>query len=456
MHKILAIISFLVISVGCSWLNPKEYIYLQQKEFSIDCNGGDIDIAITGSSSWTSESHADWIRVRKTQGGAVATISSNPGKARTDSIRFMTEDISETVIINQEVTDRFELTVTEIRAGQKGGKFSLGIDRNREWEIIGSPEWMTVSPSKGDSPTSVEIDIKPNMDHTDRNCSLTVYSQNEEKDITVYQKRTALIDVGTETVETDGDGGIRSVLFISNVDVRINTSDDWIRIIDTEPGLNKISFEVIRNMSEAREGTIMITEEADDLTDIPAKDSILVRQGAWIPHPRIYFSEGRTLTVTSPDKFRLTPVCEDMEDTLLIWSSDDRNIAEISQDGTVLPVRSGKCKINAISEVYGISASLTLDIRLKAEDMTIYLGEQDMTESPVAVRYVNENMRLRVEMNPAEAYAEDVIFYVEDSSIASVSGKTLTCISPGVTTVYAESIFQGLSKTFSLIVLSGN
>ena len=148
----------------------------------------------------------------------------------------------------------------------------------------------------------------------------------------------------------------------------------------------------------------------------------------------------------------LHPIFTDMSETSLVWSSDDRSVCEVDQKGGVTIHKGGRCTITARNEYHGLQASITLTIMPKAESMTIMLGDQNMKEIPVAVRFPKNTATLSVTMDPEDAYAEDVTFFSSDPSVGKIIGSTLHCVAPGNATIYAESLYQGMRESFTLIV----
>lgn len=424
-------------------------ISLSSTEISCPAEGGEYLISIEGRPDWTTDNTAEWIDVSKEKGGAVFTIGRNTGGARERTVGFRVdgEKLAEIFII-QDNSDTFMLSSYYENVGYKGGSIEVRVTCFEKWEAIPDSEWIIPDTTEGDAPYDMTLTIGHTTEITERTGVVTFRCGEKTLELKITQAPSLFLEIEKDIVEFDGDGGYDSVLYMSNADVMITCTDSWIRLINTDSSIKKVSFEVLRNLSEAREGHIIVSINEGDIF----KD-LTVTQGPKIDHPALGIAEGYEMEVASTESFTLHSTFTDMSDFEVRWSSSDTDIASVDASGTVTPRKSGECVITAQNPFHSLQAQIKLKIRLKAGSMIVMLGNQNMSESSIAVRFPGEKMKMTAVFDNEDAYSEDVIYFCSDPSVASVTGDMLTCISPGTATIMAESSYQNLSASFTLIVL---
>ena len=257
------------------------------------------------------------------------------------------------------------------------------------------------------------------------------------------------LEVEKSAVSTDGDGEVFDIFYTNNYDMEISSSESWINITSHSVSLKRITFEVKRNTDDKpRSGEIRL-----QLTDFPEfLKTITITQGAKIPHPRITFEEGASITRNTAERFSLHPLLEDMTDSTLIWSSNNSEVATIDNNGNVTINSSGECTITVKNRYHNIEASIKLIAMLKAESLKIYFGEQEMETNPIAVRYIGEEFVISTQMTPEDAYKEDITFMSSSPEIAKIDNRRVSCLKAGRTTIHIESAYHGFRYSYTLIV----
>jgi hypothetical protein len=247
----------------------------------------------------------------------------------------------------------------------------------------------------------------------------------------------------------NGDGGFAEILYMSDTDVKITSDSDWIRLVNINHDIRKVTFEVLRNTAEARQGHMTISSETD-----PEFFKILtVIQGDKIPHPKITFEEASNITVSDNAGFTLHPVFTDMYDTSLTWSSDRPEIATVDSNGKVSVFCCGKCTITARNNFHDISASVNLTVKIKAESIKMKLDEQDLHSNPIAVRFIGETLGISLTPYPENAYKEDFVIISSDPTIAEIDGYKIRCLKSGNVYITVESPYNNISNRFQLFIL---
>lgn len=449
--RVLSILTLMALIVaGCRKEHPEEPLILSPSSIECGNEGGTFEITVSGSGNWMAENLSDWIGIEKANGYAMIKVDSNHGKERECTINFTRGRQNAELLISQKRSDVFRISKTNHSSSYKEDSFEIEVECYSSWYIVNSYDWITTDIKGSDKPEKVNITIEQSFDKNQREGIIEFVCESSTVQLNIMQEQSPFISIETETMEIDGDGGVMRVLYLSNTDVEISTDADWIRLIHPDSSLKMVAFEISRNLSTTpREGHIMISSS----TDKDYTQTLTIIQGEKIDHPKISFQEGTSMTVSGRGCFKLNPIFEDMSDQSLIWESDSPDIASVDTYGTVTVHTGGTCKITARNTLYKVSASITLDIMLKAESMCLMLGTQDMTINPIAVRFPGEVMEVSIIMIPADAYQEDAVCISSDPYIASVNGMKITCHNSGSATITVESLYQKLKSSFTVVVL---
>lgn len=435
---------------GCREELPSTSLELSEDRISCTKEGGEYNIMVDGRYDWTTDNTADWIHIRRIDGNALVTIDRNEGGNRQSTVGFLTDGIKRTeILITQEHSDFFSISQESAHIKYKGEEFSLTITCYDRWKVATDSEWVSFSTIEGNGPEAITIFVSRNDGKEAREGSVTFSCGEKSIKMVITQEMAPYIELEKQTADFDGDGGQAKVLYISNSDIIVSCTDDWIRIIETDNKINIVKFEVLRNISEAREGRIRISSAIDQ----EIFSEIIIRQGPKIDHPRLSFAEGTLMVLSSREPISLTPVFEDMTDTTLKWSSDNPETASVNNEGLVNIHNGGLCTITAVNSFHNVKAQIRLDIRPKAEGMTVMFGKQNMNENPVAVRFSGETMEIKVILEPSDAYADDLTYFSSDETVAKINGTIITCLKQGKAEIFIESSYQSLRQSYIVTVL---
>lgn len=445
----IAIIIALLSIAGCESSPQSTYLKVEPDNILVSKDGGTFDIRIDCDSYWVTDNTASWISIRKKDGNASVSVDPNEGADRSRTIAFQSGELTAFLEIIQEHSDIFSLSASSFHSSYKGETFLLNIECYDSWTAECPDEWITLSQSEGNCPESVSISIAPNSDKEDRTGHITFSCGDRTIVVTVTQGPSPFIALEKSEVSIDGDGGVLHILYLSNTAVEIVTDDEWIRMIDLGTEEKTIAIEVLRNLSDAREGHITVTAKADR----EYYKVLTVKQGEKIDHPAISFEEGHEMEIAGKGSFRLHPVFEDMKDTALEWDSDNPSIASVDNDGNVTVYTSGVCTVTAVNRHHGIEASIVLNVRIKASSIKVFLGTQDMEKNTLAVRFPGEVIDVNIIMDPEEAYTGDLVCISSDPGVARIDGMSIRCIQPGSADITVESLYHGIRKSFSMFIL---
>lgn len=448
-HLILILtIMFLTLS-GCERIPQHHRLEVVPASIHVSDDGGEFEIEVIGPSDWTTDNTAGWISISKKGSSATVIIKKNTGAARRKDIGFISYPFKDRLSIIQDRSDAFTASLSSLSFPYKGGTAAIYLECYSPWTAESSCGWLTPDITEGDSPASINVTAAQSYDRYARTGTITLRNEEQTIDIMVTQEPSPYIEIEKSNVETDGDGGQMQLLYLSNTDVTITTGDKWIRLIETGSEEKILAFEILRNLGERRTGSICITS----VSDSEYYKTVTIVQGEKIDHPALSFEEGSSLEISRKGSFMLHPVFVDMKDTVLEWESDNSSIASAGHDGLVTVHTGGTCTITATNRHHGLKASISLDIRIAAEDMTLFLDSQDMQQNPMAVRFPGETMTVKASFTPEDAYAGDLVCLSSDYSIVHIDGMKIRCISPGKATITVESLHHGLSKSFELVIL---
>lgn len=448
--RILFVLINILMICSCRESLPEAGFELLQKNIECDREGGEFEIPVNGRPDWSTDNTADWISIRKYGESALVIIDKNPGSARHNKIGFKIDGcFYDYLEVTQESSDEFSVDKSDIRIGYKGGLTPINLICFNEWTVETNAEWISVEKYIGNEPEQIILDIAQNPYKEERQGTVSINSNGKTLTINIKQALSPVVEVETSEVSFDGDGGQTSVLYMSNTEVIITCENDWIRLIQTDQSVKKVSFEAKRNLGDSRKGVIRITS-ADD-ADI-FKD-IVIKQGPKIDHPALSFEEGTKLEISETGTIQLHPIFTDMTDHSLSWKSSDPQIASVEGSGAVHIHSGGTCVITAKNSYHSVDASIILDIRPKAIEMYVMFGMQNMNDNPIAVRFPGEKMTITVTMNPSDAYNEDITYFSSDESVAYIIGNVIHCLNPGRTDIYIESIYQSMRQMYTIFVI---
>lgn len=449
MRRLILIISFILMLCSCRDELPEAGLVLAEKAIGCSSEGGEFEIPVEGRPDWATDNTADWISVRKSGKDALVIVDRNPGMARHGKIGFKLDGRTYDYLeVRQESSDEFSVDYSDISIGYKGGLVVISLTCFEEWTADTEAEWICVDKQIGNKPAQIALDIDRNPHKEERQGVVSFHSNGKTLTVNVKQTQSPVVEVEQNEVEFDGDGGQTSVLYMSNTDVLITCKNDWIRLIQTDQSVKKVSFEAKRNLGDSRKGVIRITS-ADD-ADI-FKD-IVIKQGPKIDHPALSFEEGTKLEISETGTIQLHPIFTDMTDHSLSWKSSDTQVASVEEGGFVNIHSGGTCIITARNSYHSVEASITLDIRPKAIEMYVMFGMQNMNENPVAVRFPGEKITIMVTMDPADAYHEDLTYFSTDETVATITGNVIHCLNPGRTDIYIESVYQSIRQMYTIFV----
>ena len=443
------LLAIIVIACCKDHTTPLESLEISHEVLDCGPEGGYFTIEVKCTDTWEILDTLSWVETSRTEEGkASVKVLENEGNNGTGKISFTSGPLESELLINQDASNSFSINYDARNVSHKGESFDISVGSFKAWKVSSEYDWISTSLSSCEGSGQVTVEVKKNEEISERHGEILFIQDSDTIEFSITQTAMPFIELAEESISTDGDGGTFDILFLSNDSVAVTSHAEWIRIIKLSSS-NIISFEVLRNLSDDREGIITIYAESDE--DI--FKTITVTQGEKIPHPALKFEEGSQMSITDDTGFALHPVFEDMTDTELIWSSSNASIANVDSEGNVRIHQTGTCTIKAMNTHHNVEASIVLDIKLKYSDVSIMFGNQDVMETPVSSRFVGEEIPVIVTFTPSNTYAEDLLYMSSNPEVAEFKDNILKCLKPGKTNIYVESAFNELQFSFSVFVI---
>lgn len=347
---------------------------------------------------------------------------------------------------------------TNLEFDSNGGSQNIAISANTKWTIECASEWIKVSLQEGSGDKQISLSIAANSDWGKRISYIQIksdaLSQAIKVNITQLQKDSISIGKYNDTT-FDWKGGTKDLSFQSNVDTQIIIPDEttWIHATKTRALSNgMITITVDENTSSQRQSTI--TLKGDTISK-----EITITQKAFVPVQSISFQEGSSLLIDKNEKTNITlhPVFkpENSSDQTLEWTSSDSDIIEVDQNGTLNIKANGTSSISAHIKKADKTVAILVTVKIKAEsirlknewggDLVAYCVEGNWGYSFVP----------QIEIEPQNAYIEDLVIISEDENLVSVNGKTVICNNQnkaGKTRIIANLPYSNLSTSFEIKV----
>lgn len=140
-----------------------------------------------------------------------------------------------------------------------------------------------------------------------------------------------------------------------------------------------------------------------------------------------------TLSLTIGETYTFTPVITDRNaQTTLTWSSDNKAVATVDENGTVTAVGQGTAVITCRAD-NGVEAKCTINVKsVPTESIALDVAEKEMA--------VGSRLQLNAILNPTEGASRNLLWESSDETVATVSTKGLvTAVGTGTCSITATT-----------------
>ena len=141
----------------------------------------------------------------------------------------------------------------------------------------------------------------------------------------------------------------------------------------------------------------------------------------------------------------------DTDQTTLLWSSSNPNIAQVNQNGLVYGVAEGTVTISAtILNEYGrfITGTCTVTVvTVSAQAVAIYAASTEL--------YIGQTTQLYQVLTPSDTTNQNVTWTSSNTSVATIDSNGLvTALRAGTTTITVRTVDGGFTNTVTITVLN--
>ena len=240
--------------------------------FTVD--GGTKSIDIEADVAWSATtSEASWLTVTPTNGTGgkaslgITALANNSTAARSGYVYVNIGTTQKLAIPVSQEGISFDVTGTlENFAADGSDEQKLTVESNTAWTVLSCPEWLTVTPTKGNKGTcEITLQATANNSLDSRSATLNigvegVTSANEN--ITITQEGV-VTDLGDRSLDFDWESSQREVEITFPGSWSAMASDDWLTLSQTSGiGEETIVITAATNPGEdARTGTITVASE---------------------------------------------------------------------------------------------------------------------------------------------------------------------------------------------------
>ncbi len=274
-------------------------LIVEQKEFSIGSDGGNITIPLRSNIDYScslSDNCKSWCTITQTKAlndyNIILSVAKNEKyDPRTGTLTISYDDKSIVVTITQSQKDEFILTQKEFIIGSEGGELRIPVQANIQYScavVEGTQDWITIekAQTKGLEDYNIVLKIAKNESYDGRVGQVKISGAGKESFITITQKQVDALIIEQKEFSIGSDGGTITIPLRSNIDYSCSLSDNcksWCSIIQTKALNNyNIILSVAKNENyDPRSGTLTIGYDDKSIVVTIAqsqKDEIILTQ----------------------------------------------------------------------------------------------------------------------------------------------------------------------------------
>ena len=245
------------------------------QSISIENAASAVNITVNAEASWTVSTTSSWIDLSPTSGSAgssLFTANISPNTSVSERNGYIILSIGSIERIRIPVTQKgiyisSETTSLSFSAGVSSQTFD--IQSNTSWQVISSPDWLTVSPSNGTGNASLSVTTKDNPNTTLRTGTIRVSQPGLSMEAVVSVTQTGKnFELRTTMLSFEDMRETQSFEIVTDGAWTASTSDDWISLGSTSgQGAGMISVTVSENTAGVeRLGQVSVTVGDKTLT----------------------------------------------------------------------------------------------------------------------------------------------------------------------------------------------
>ena len=253
----------------------KDAIVLAKDSYTVDSDGGALQIEVGHNVDFDIEISNDWItKTENTRAFVTETLVFNIAKNpttdnREGAIIFKSKDgkLTQTVKVYQAQEDALIISKKDIVVSDEGGTISFELQTNVEFKVSDPDvDWLRPVVTRGLTTHTLHYEYDANSSYDSREAKIVVTDtkNNKSETITITQAQKDAIVLAKSEYEFGVDGGNLDFEIQTNVDIIVTISDnskDWIQQVETRALETKTLYFNVSACSaeEDREGTITIS-----------------------------------------------------------------------------------------------------------------------------------------------------------------------------------------------------
>lgn len=242
------------------------------EEVAFGLDGGTKSVEIDADVAWDASSSASWLAVTPEEGAAgkaqlkITTLANSSANSRNGFVYVKIGDVKKLSIPVSQDGISLEMNGTLQNFAASGSDSQkLSVTANKEWKVLSSPEWITVTPGEGSKGTTeVTVKAAENRSLNPRSATFRIGFEglNVYKDITVAQEGLDS-EFGGSTLEFPWEASQKDIEIVVPDSWSAMVSSDWISLSQySGNGGEKVDVMVQTNDNEdARTGTVTFVTE---------------------------------------------------------------------------------------------------------------------------------------------------------------------------------------------------
>lgn len=260
---------------------------LDQTDFNVKAEGGDIQIKITHNIGYKITSMPDWVHQssKKTSGDDdkyVFTVDKNNAlEAREGVIVFCNDlDVCIPVNIKQAGTSpSLSVTPESVQLTSTGGTEKISVTSNTSWTISKDADWLELGTYEGAGNATILISVSENKSIEARKANIKVSTADGSvsSTVTVQQKGgKEIFSIDKDEINVAAAGESFSVKVTYNIGYKITSLPDWVKQTDktTNGNSDTYTFKAEANTSSTpREGVIVFCNDNEVCIPITVKQA---------------------------------------------------------------------------------------------------------------------------------------------------------------------------------------
>ena len=260
---------------------------------------------------------------------------------------------------------------TTVEISADGNSASITFTTNRDWTVISSATWMTITPSSGtasNSPITIYVSCRANDTFEDRSGTITIKAEDLTQTITVKQTENLGVILPKQVYEVPPTESTIDIDLKSNIKYTVSISSDWIKQIGTKgliPYVLTIGIDENKSV-DAREGNIIIKPQGSGVQE----QMISIKQAGYIyvssitlNQTNLLLREGATATLAA------TILPDNATDKTVNWSSSDTKTVSVDNKGTVSAIQEGTAIVTAQAGGKKATCSIVVKATVEAVDL---------------------------------------------------------------------------------------